>query len=227
MNNTPNNVNTQKDFLYLLIDEINDGILFATDSIDAACAMTLFSPRISLRPMETHKSYLRADLAKIDYRDLKTHYAWKPAKGKREIPPLAKEEITPEYIAYRNEIARRTRFQDMIKCLLDVNVVATSVETPLLSNYAPNIGYELLQCKPAEDFFTTAVQAYAYNSSISNSDAYYELKLHMDNLSSVQLTNLAVYIKFRNLLNQAAGDLDSQKTIVDKLLTINYKTSQL
>lgn len=223
-NDMVNNINIKKDFLYLLRDELNDGILHATDSYDAATAMSLFSPRITLTPLETQASWLKENLKTSDYKNKDVFLKWAPKRLERHIVPLEENEITPEYIAYRNEIIVRTRFQELLITHCDMLLVTNGIETPMLEKYAATIVNELLKCSVEENKFSPAIVNYAIISEIDTVTAFNELKLHIDNMAQTRLRNLAVYIRFRNILNRAP--LADQGKIWDSAIASIYKNSQ-
>jgi hypothetical protein len=218
------NINIKTDFLYLLRDELNDGILHATDSYDVAAAMALFSPRITLTPIETHRTWLKENLRTPDYKNKDVHLKWAPKGSLRFIAPLEESEITPEYIAYRNEIITRSRFQEMLITHCEMLLATNGIETPMLERYATAITSELSKCSIEDNIFTSSITNYAKISGIDTATAFNELKLHIDNIAQTQLRNLAVYIKFRNALNRAT--LADQGKVYESAINAIYKASQ-
>jgi hypothetical protein len=218
------NINIKKDFLYLLKDELNDGILHATDSYDAATAMSLFSPRITLIPIETQAPWLKENLKTPDYKNKHVFLKWEPKNALRFVVPLEKKEITPEYCSYKNEIITRTRYQELLITHCDILLVTNGIETPMLERYAATIVNELSKCSVEENTFSPAVVNYAVISEIDTVTAFNELKLHIDNMAQTRLRNLAVYIKFRNILNRSP--LADQGKIFELAIDAIYKASQ-
>jgi hypothetical protein len=218
------NINIKKDFLYLLRDELNDGILHATDSYDAATAMSLFSPRITLTPIETHTPWLKENLKTPDYKNKDAFLKWEPKNALRFVVPLEKEEITPKYISYKNEIIARTRYQELLITHCDMLLVTNGIETPMLERYAATIVSELSKCSVEENTFSPAIVNYAIISEIDTVTAFNELKLHIDNMAQTRLRNLAVYIKFRNILNRSP--LADQGKIFESAISAIYRASQ-
>jgi hypothetical protein len=214
-------INVSKDFLYLLKDETNNGILHASNSHDAAIAMTLFSPRVSMIPLETHKPWLKDNLKTANYRNKSIFLKWDPKMGQRFVSPLEKQEITPEYIAYRREIAMRARYQEMLITHCNISSAANCSETPLLEKYASTIINELSKCSIEQNIFTPAIINYALISKIDTATAVNELQLHIDNMAQARLKNLAVYIKFRNELNRA--ELEDQSSIINLAISAIYR----
>jgi hypothetical protein len=218
------NINFKRESLYLLIDEKTDGILCATDSIDAATAMCIFSLRITVQALETHMYWLREGLRKIDYRDATRHYAFKIGDLSRNVVPL--EDPTNEFLEFKKEVTLRVRFQERLRVYCDGSIAAHSSEAPMLEDYSSTIIYELGKCDPANDKFTDAIKAYADINEISEKVAYQELKLHIDNLSTVRMLNYAMYMKFRALFNNAPATNEAQMAVLSKLFAEIYKGVQ-
>lgn len=215
------NINFKREALYLLIDEKTDGILCTTDSIDAATAMCMFSLRITVQVLETHMYWLREGLRNVDYRDLTKHYTFKVGDLSRDVKPF--ENPPEEFLAFKKEVALRVRFQERLRVYCDGSVLAHSSESPMLEDYSSTIIYELGKCDPENNKFTDAIKVYADINEISEKIAYQELKLHIDNLSTVRLLNYAMYTKFKILFNNAPATQEAQMTVLSKLFTEIYK----
>lgn len=214
------NINTVKDFLYLLKDETNDCIITASESYDAAAAVSLFSPRISLVPIETHKRHLKSKLRAAEFKNPNVVLRWNSRAGvKRDIQVV--NDFPPGLMAFRSEINERLFWQEKLKTHCDMMLKINGPETPMLEEYLPSVLDELVRCDPASGSYTAAVKSYAAISEISESAAYDELRLHCDNLAHSRLRNLAIYIKFRNQLNEAA--VTEQETVFRSAMAAIYR----
>ena len=218
------NINYKKEVLYLLIDEKTDGILCATDSIDAATAMSIFSLRIKIQVLETQMPWLREGLRNIDYKDTSKHYAFKLGELSRNVIPL--ENPTEEFLAFKKEIILRVQFQERLRVYCDASIAAYSSEAPMLEDYSSTIIYDLNNCDPDNDKFTNGVKTYADINDISEKLAYQELRLHIDNLTTIRMLNYAMYMKFRNLFNSAPATNEAQLAVQTELFIAMYRTSQ-
>lgn len=218
------NINYKRESLYLLIDEKTDGILCATDSVDAASAMCLFSFRITVQALETHMYWLRQGLRNIDYRDNTKHYSYKMGDLARNVVEF--NNPSEEFLNFKKEIILRIRFQERLRVYCDGSFSAHASDAPMLEDYSSTIIYELGKCDPANNKFTNAIKVYADINEINEHTAYQELKLHIDNLSTIRMLNYAIYLKFRKMFNNAPGTTEAQTAILSKLFAEIYNGVQ-
>lgn len=216
-------INQNRDYIYLLVDEVTDGILYVTNDQSAGAAMALFSPRIKIIPLETHKSFLRKELLEVDYRDESNHLIWRNAKGMRWALPMPEADITPEYLAFKNEVKIRTFYHELLLLRVLEASFTNSAETPMLEKFSGTIVDDLIKSNPNEGYFSPGICAYADACGIDDITAYRELQLHMDNLKTTRMYVLGTYIKYRNLLNKAPANRKEQMAVIDQLLTNVYK----
>jgi hypothetical protein len=216
-------INHNRDYIYLLVDEVTDGILHVTDDLTAGTAMTLFSPRIKIIPLETHKPFLRKEILDVDYQDTTKHLIWKNGKGMRWALPMPEIDITPEYIAFREEVKLRTFYHELLLIRVQESSFTNTTETPLLEQFASTIVDDLLRSNPNVNYFTPGICAYADACGIDDLTAYRELQLHMDNLKTTRMYVLGTYIKYRNMLNNALANRKEQMAVIDQLITNVYK----
>jgi hypothetical protein len=80
-------------------------------------------------------------------------------------------------------------------------------------NYDSSINDELSKCNVANDIYTDPIRAYAQVTACDPRTAVEELTVHMDNLAHTRLRTLGIYIKYRNLLNDAAPIMADQKDV--------------
>jgi len=206
-------INYNPDFLYVLIDLQTNGILWAVKSEGAAQAMMMWSSRIRMLPVETFSPWLKKDLKEFNYQDLTLHKRLENLMGRRNIVDLSPDIITDEYIAFRQEVALRSDFHSVL--LTTCNLAMRSVpEHPLLVTYADSIMNELKKCDPETETYSDAIKGYAAISKISNAAAVQELDLHMENLAHVRMRNMAIYLKYRNQLNEVGGNREEQKAVM-------------
>lgn len=208
------NHNLVADFFYLILDYPTNAVMASTKNHDAAQALQLFSRRLIVRSFETHKNWLNDDFKVTDFNNINEHYAANIRGRNRELVKLDESIVTPEFVEKRKEIIRRLNFQDSLATRVDLMMQLTS-DSRIFQNYASTIGYELEKCRPEENFYTPAVIAYGIASECNSSIAYNELKLQMDNLAHIRMRSLGIYTKYRNRLNQAPGDADSLREVVN------------
>lgn len=216
-------LNHNRDYIYLLVDEVTDGILHATDDLSAASAMAVFSLRIKIIPLETHKSFLRKDLLDVDYKDPDVHLIWRQAPGLRKHLPMPPADITNEYLAFKQEVKTRTLYHELLLIRVLEASVTNFVETPLLEKFSSTIVDDLLRSNPESGYFTPGIRAYASASEVDDATAFRELQLHIDNLKTVRMYLLGTYIKYRNLLNKADASRESQMRVIETMLNIIHK----
>ena len=217
------NINSVKDFLYLLKDETNDCIITASESYDAAAAVSLFSPRITMIPVETHKRHLKGKLRNAEFKNPNLAIRWNSRAGvKRDIEIL--DQVPVGLMEFRREVADRLFWQEKLKTHCDMMLKINGPETPMIEEYLPSILDELVRCDPNAGEYTAAIKSYAVISDISDAAAYDELRLHCDNLAHSRLRNLAIYIKFRNQLNDAK--LEDQESVFRGAMAAIYRIPQ-
>jgi hypothetical protein len=215
------NINYKKEALYLIIDEKTDGILYATDSIDAATAMAIFSLRIKIQVLETQMPWLREGLRNIDYKDPEKHYVFKLGDLSRTVLPM--ENPSEEFLSFKKEVALRSQFQERLRVYCDASIAAYTSESPMLEDYSSTIIYELNNCDVTNNKFTNGIKSYAKISEISEKAAYQELKLHIDNLSTLRMLNYGMYMKFRTLFNNAPATVEAQLAVTTDLFIAMYR----
>jgi hypothetical protein len=207
------NTNYTPDFCYLLIDTINNGVLYNTSSSGAAKAMLLFSSNIQCIPLETNHLWARKDFKESNFNDFSKHYTIATPGGQREVQELPSGAVDNRFKELRKEVKMRTEYHALLINIAKAQL-ALATEHDGIVDFGDTIIYEIQNCKPEENFYTDAVRGYALGSSIDNQSAYDELKLHIDNLSHQRMRNMGIYVKFRNMLNQASGDTLAQRAVI-------------
>jgi len=207
------NYNSVADFFYLIVDYPTSAIMASTKNYEAAQAMQLFSRRLIVRIFETHKPYIGDDFKETNFNDLTNHYTVIQNSQIRQVGNLDSAVATPEFIARRREIISRLTFHDSLLTKVELIMLAIG-DSRLFQNYADTIGYELAKCNPDNNEYSFAVQAYGIASDCNAETAYNELKLQMDNLAHARMRSMGIYIKYRNKLNQADSDKDSQSSVL-------------
>jgi hypothetical protein len=207
------NTNYTSDFCYLLIDTINNGVLYNTSSSGAAKAMLLFSSNIQCIPLETHHLWARADFKESNFNDFNKHYTIATPGGQRTVQELPESAVDNRFKDLRKEVKIRTEYHALL-----INIamaqLALATEHNGIINFGDTIIYEIQNCRPDENYYTDAVRGYALGSGIDNQSAYDELKLHVDNLSHQRMRNMGIYVKFRNMLNQVPAETNAQKSVI-------------
>lgn len=218
------NKNYTPDFCYLLTDSINNGVLYNTSSSGAAKAMLLFSSNIQCIPLETNHVWARKDFKESDFNDFNKHYTIAIVNGQREVQELPSSAVDTRFRELRKEVKIRTEYHALL-----INIamaqLALSTEHNGIVDFGDTIIYEIQNCKPKENYYTDAVRGYALGSNIDNQSAYDELKLHIDNLSHQRMRNMGIYVKFRNMLNQAEAEPLAQKAVIGMALDNLLKNS--
>lgn len=200
----------KREFLYLIMDRENDIILTATHSQRTAKSVCLSTRRLYSYPMEQWANHIDKSFKTINFKVSSTplHRIVNPSfhvdKGSssqgRTCELVDESTITEEYKKFRANIHLLLHAHDNLSNLSDL-----MMENYILDNYyveySSSIIYELDKCHPEKEFYSDAVCSYAAITGISPWGAYQELRMTMDNLSHARLRVLAIYIKYRNMLN--------------------------
>jgi hypothetical protein len=220
-----NNISKTQDFYYLLVDELTTGILGGTSSFKSSIAMTLLNSRIRMIPIAVGAAWIDKVWSTLDFNDLNNHYSHQTKQG-HILGELHSKIVTAEYIAYRKEIQIRLDFQESLITFCEMSILGIS-ETPFLIDYGDTILHEINNSDPTIDQYTDAIKSYAFASDCSNSTAYQELKLHMENMSLVRMRNLGIYIKYRNKLHATPGTMVLQKNVLEAAKSELFKNASV
>ena len=211
-------ISVPDEFFYIIVDKSSRNILAATDSKAAAMALSLWQSRIWMN-IVPNKNSRPADQQSInDFLDLDRCYKTVLGDFQEDfvLTPIPITDKKPLKLL-RKEVIRRLIWQTKLASRCE-RATMTVPENIFLENYSESILSELDKCSPNNQYYTEPIKDYARITDCSEDVAYNELKLHMDNLAHSRLRNLALYIKFRNKLNQANGDPDSQKLVYEEFL---------
>ena len=220
-------ISVPDEFFYIIVDKPSRNILAATNSKGAAMAISLWQSRIWMN-IVPNKNNRPPDQQSIDdFLDLKRCYKTVLGDFQEDfvltpIPQTDKKSLK----ILRREVIRRLFWQTKLasRCERATMVVPENI---LLEKYSESILSELDKCDLSTQYYTEPIKDYARITDCSNNVAYNELKLHMDNLAHSRLRNLGLYIKFRNKLNQVAGDYDSQKLVYEEFLQEMFGNSKI
>jgi hypothetical protein len=191
-------------FLNLVVEYPTNNIIVATHSERVAKAVALASRKLRVQPIEQWAHYVHDSMRKVDIkRNQRGGKFFKMGSGNgegRTVEEIPQEEVTPELRTLRRESVVRLYFHETLCNLCDSMIYHYS-ETDLHVEYSPYIIDQVNKCRPEEGYYTDAIHAYALSAETSDFGAYQELKMHMDNMAHARLRNLAIYIKFRNMMN--------------------------
>lgn len=195
---------------FVLLDQHNDIAAWATTSKDAANAMSMFSTRVKMVNMEFKKNILTS-MSMPEFQDLEKCLRLTYRKATRATLEIPNSDAIR---AYREEIAIRTRCQEKLVRLCDQAMQMIS-DTNRFNDYASTIMYEMSQCDDTAGVYSEGIKTYAASTNCEPRSAYQELKMQMENLAHARMRNLGIYIKYRNLLNDSAGDQESQSAVIN------------
>jgi hypothetical protein len=218
------NKNQLCDFIYLVMDHPTNAVMASSTSYEAAQAIQLFSSRLQIRAVETHKPWLDDNFKITNFNNTKRHHTVVFKNNNRVVETLSPKVATNEFVKRRREIISRLKFHDSLSTKVNLLMAGTGYPKIFL-DYADTIGYELQQCRPNEEYYTYAIQAYSIASECDTASAYNELKLQLDNLAHLRMRSLGIYIKYRNKLNDAPGDRDSQRAVIQESMQELQKNS--
>lgn len=206
----------KRKFYYLLIDQHTDGVLWSTQSKDAATAMSMYSTRIKLATIDSQRDRPDAanqDFATTKFTDMTRHYRVTFRKTQRTLHDMT--DPPAGWLELRQEIARRGRFQTRLSNMCDLAMMAMA-ESGRLQNFMPTVDSELAKCDPAAGRYSLAIEAYAATTGCTAATAYGELKMQSDNLAHARLRNLGIYLKYRDRLNEAQGTTAAQAAVMQQ-----------
>jgi len=220
-----NNISNKQDFYYILIDDFTTGILAGTASFKSSIAMTLLNSRIRMIPIAVTAPWIDKRWVNSNFNTLDINYSHRYKHGDI-LGELHSSAVTETYINYRKEIKIRLSFQEALVQFCEITVLGIS-ETPFLIEYGDTILYEISNSNPDKQQYTDAIKSYAFASNCSNSTAYGELKLHMENISLVRMRNLGIYINYRNKLHDTVGTISEQKIVLEQAKTELFKNARV
>lgn len=206
-------------FLNLVVEYPTNNIIVATHSERVAKAVALSSRKLRVQPVEQWAHYVHESLKKVDIkRNQRGGKFFRMVTGNgegREVEEIPLEEVSDELKKLRRESVLRLYFHETLANLCD-SMIYHYAETDLHVECSPFIIDQVNKCRPDEDYYTDAVHSYALAAETSDFGAYQELKMHMDNMAHARLRNLAIYIKFRNQMNESRATEEEQNKVLKR-----------
>lgn len=193
------NLSVKYDFLYVLVDMGNSGVVCATPSANAAKAVALGCQRLKIHPVETHQPWLEKEIRDAEFNNLEKNYSLTFKNG-RILTDLDPKLVVPEFTKLRKDTILRMGFQEALNSLCSISMTSLS-DSEFHVEYASSINDELSKCSITDNVYTDTICAYAQATDCEPRTAVEELTVHMDNLAHTRLRTLGIYIKYRNLLN--------------------------
>jgi hypothetical protein len=204
------NLSFKFDFLYVLIDMGNHGVVYATHSANAAKAVALGCQRLKIHPIATHTPWIEPELVDAEFDNLEKNYTltYKGRKGEVNLQEMTT--LEPGWMELRKEIRLRTGFHEALANLCSYSM-ASLHDSEFHVEYDSSINDELSKCSIADGVYTDPIRAYAQVTECDPQTAVEELTVHMDNLAHTRLRTLGIYIKYRNLLNNTPATMQDMK----------------
>ena len=209
-----NNLSTD---LLLIVDSDSRAIACTAPTFTTARAVLLSSLKIGMFSVPIARPWCPAEFKKIDFNDLNKSMKLYDS-DKRGVKPLKTAEYTPTDAATwkkkRQDLQLRVGYLDALDWQCQNTMIPTT-ETPYINGYIPSILHELNMCDPNRNYYTPAIEVYANITDCSPAAAYQELRMHTDNINHVRMRNSAIYIKYRNMLNNAPAVREEQQKVME------------
>lgn len=204
------------DFCYLIFDSTSRCVLCKTNSKGAAMAVLLSSTNLGSMTCDL-RWLAKKNFDASKFNDFNSFYTVNFKNKIRHIEQLPDQVITSRLKKLREEIRIRVEYHNI---LIDKTngLINLSAEHFGIVDFGETIVYELQKCRPEENYYSDAIKNYALGSEISDQAAYDELKTHIDNLSHQRMRSMGLYIKYRNMLNQASAIPADQQRVIDAAL---------
>lgn len=197
---------------YLLYDLHSGMALWATENLDAATALCMYSTRIWMVTINTANK--KAGVwTPMDFRNPAQNYRVNFKEAKREIDPVENQVLAREFLEFRRAIKLRGRRQELLSSFFE-HAVAGNSDSKRLLEYLDSVMFELNRCDPANSRFSAGITAYAENSGCDPKTAYEELSMQVENITNARMRNLGSYVKFRNMLNDAGSTEEEQLAVM-------------
>lgn len=197
---------------YLLYDLHTGLALWATENLDAAAALCMYSTRIWVVTVNTANK--KADVwAPMDFRNPAKNYRVNFKESKREIEPVENQTLPRELIEFKRVIKMRGRRHELLSSFFE-HAATGQGDSKKFIEYLDSIIFELNRCDPSNDKFSPGVEAYAENSGCDPRTAYEELSMQVENVTNTRMRNLGSYVKFRNMLNDAGSTEEEQLAVM-------------
>jgi len=210
------NTNSNTGFCYLLFDLTTRCVLYKTDSSGAAMAVLLSTSNLGSMSCDRRWLALK-NFDESNFNDFSVFHTLTFKNKVRHIGYLSEYFITPELKKLREEIMIRVAYHDILINKTN-GLINLSAEHYGIIDFGDTIVYELQKCRPEENYYSDAVKNYALGSEIDDQAAFDELKTHMDNISHQRMRSMGLYIKYRNMLNQAPATQKDQQRVIDRAL---------
>ena len=189
--------------LLLILNSKTRAIICSVPSYTTARAILLSSLEIGMLAVPITKSWCPAEFRNKDFNNLDNNFKIEEP-DKLGIKPLKLLTYEPEdLIAWktkRKEFLLRIAYLEALDWHCQ-NIMIPNTITPYINDYMPSIIEELQKSDPLSNTYTPAIESYAKITDCSPATAYQELKMHTDNINHVRMRNLAIYIKYTNMLN--------------------------
>lgn len=211
-------------FCYLIFDSVSRSVLTKTDSSGAVMAVLLSSPNFG--SMSCEKRWLASkNFAESEFEDLEKFYIINFKNKISHIERLPDHFITSKLRTLRSETILRLKYHSILINKTN-SLINLSAENYGIIDFGDTIIYELLKCKPEENYYSDAIKNYALGSGISDQGAYNELKTHIDNISHQRMRSMGLYLKYRDMLNLAPASPTEQQKIIDAALDAYFFNAQ-
>jgi len=197
------NIKPHYDLLYLVVLSNDEGprVLCSAPNVESASAVAMSNIRWNYWQIYTTKHWTKPEMKNTDFNDLDFAYSLSRESAGVSctlMPPEDAIKLQP----IRLEARTRTRWHDAL--LADCTMaLRLSGENPILINFSDSISHELAKCDDRNKVYTSSILDYAHIQSITPSAAFAELSMHATEINSARLRNYAIYLRFRNEMNNA------------------------
>jgi hypothetical protein len=197
------NVRPYQDLLYLVViaDDAGPRVLCSAPNIESAEAVAISNIKWNYWQIYTTKHWTNPDIRSTDFDDLEFVYSLR--KDKKGVSPILLPlsdaiDLRPS----RTEAKIRTRWHDSL--LADcVMALRLSGENPVLTNFIDSVSHELSKCDDKNNVYPNSILDYASIQCITPLAAFAELSMHATEINSARIRNYAIYMRFRNEMNNA------------------------
>jgi hypothetical protein len=118
-----------------------------------------------------------------------------------KIEKIEQQRITPAFLEQRRLAERRGRF------FIEMETICRRILVDRHFYFLPeaesHISFELLACRPDENYFPRSVEDYAQRLGIDNFAAYQELKITILSHRATTIRNYAIFKKYSELVNRS------------------------
>jgi hypothetical protein len=216
----------QKDLL-LIIDSQTRAIACTAPTLTTAKSVILSSIKTELISIPIRYHWISEEFKTTDFNDINISVRLSNV-DKSTSTTLNVLNFKPENMQSwkdeRNKIKIRVDYLDNLDRWCQ-RMMTPTIENTYFDHYLSSFMYEVSQCNPKEGYYTPSIESFAKISKCNVENAYQEIKMHIDNSNHVRLRNTAVYIKYRNMMNNTEATREAQRKVLEMAQNELYRNS--